>query len=340
MRILSKLFGKSGSVSKKYKALCLVGAFFISFISFTSVCAYGDEIVKIEYLGNYPSNKQGTWTDKLQGIGNDSDNWFFTQNMFLWKVPININLKNTKKMRPDSKKWPGVLKVGMPDALKRKGYNHFGDLDVAHGYVFVPIEGSNPPVIAVFKAKDLSFVDYAELPNKTRSGWCAISPKGQLFTSHNIINKEHPIDIYSIDWDYLNRSGKLKLQWESSYELTGIPKGYGKDISVYVQGGDFSTDGKYLFIVNGKVFDKTHKKGVWVFSNNNYKSGSFVMKSNQNKGFKYEYKPAIGQEPEGITYWDIDNDKRNKGKKGQLHVLLMNQIKGAVWIKHYRIHHK
>jgi len=54
------------------------------------------KISNIEYLGNYPKNKKGNWTDNLQGISNNKDYWFFTQLTKLWKVPIDLDLRKSK----------------------------------------------------------------------------------------------------------------------------------------------------------------------------------------------------------------------------------------------------
>jgi hypothetical protein len=312
--------------------------------------AHAKEIKEIKYLGNYPSNKKGSWTHRLQGIAHSGSDWLFTQKQVLWKVPVHFDLRKTKKLSTNQNKWPGVRKVGMPQVLKNKKYDHFGDLDCARGYIFIPVEGGNrTPVIAVFKYPTLQFIDYAEMTGKKRAGWCAISNNGELFTSHNAITQSTPIEIYAIDWNLLRR-GKLKLRFKKYYRLTGIPAEYGRDISTYVQGGDFSDDGNYLFIVNGKMLnptkrikEKTGDKGVWVFRNNNNMTGRFVMKSNQKKGFRYQFKPGSFQEPEGITYWDLDKKvQKNKHNEGQLHVILLNKLNTAkhnsTWIKHYRIY--
>lgn len=125
---------------------------------------------------------------------------------------------------------------------------------------------------------------------------------------------------------------------------TGIPQEYGGDLSEYMQGGDFSTDGQYLFLMNGRTGPqhKTHDRGIWVFRNENYKRGTFVTKSVQHgRNFRYEYKPGLIQEPEGITYWNIDS-KDPYGLGGQLHAILLN-IRGgkdSIWFKHYRLNYK
>ncbi len=312
--------------------------------------AYAMEIREIKYLGNYPSNKKASWTHRLQGIAHSGSNWLFTQNKVLWKVPVDFDLQKTKNLSSNQNKWPGVRKVDMPRVLKNKKYDHFGDLDCEREYIFIPVEGGNKtPVIAVFKYPTLQFIDYAEMPGNTRAGWCAISKNGELFTSHNVISQATPIQVYAIDWHLLRR-GKLNLQFKKYYRLIGIPAKYGGNISTYVQGGDFSDDGNYLFIVNGKmrnlkkrIKEKTSDKGVWVFRNNNNMFGRFVMKSNQKKGFRYQFNPGSFQEPEGITYWDFDKKiQKNKHNKGQLHVILLNKWNtpkhNSTWIKHYQIY--
>ncbi|ALF51796.1 hypothetical protein ACX27_01340 [Nostoc piscinale CENA21] len=296
----------------------------------------------ISYLGNYPSDKWGSWTERLQGVGNNHDSWFFTQKEVLWKVPLSINLDNSKNMWPGRSGFPGVLRVEMPEVLKREGFDHFGDLDALNGYIFIPIERSSTetPAIGVFREDDLSFVSYALLKNRTRSGWCSITPNGQLFTSHNKIDSNNPIDVYDIDWETLRNQGKLNLKFSHNFYLTGIPKEYGESLSPYIQGGDFSTDGKYLFLLNGKTgINETHSRGIWMFKNDNYKWGVFVTKSIQDgQNFRYEYKPALLQEPEGITYWDID-PYGSPEVGGQLHALLLNirYRKDSIWFKHYRL---
>jgi hypothetical protein len=67
---------------------------------------------------------------------------------------------------------------------------------------------------------------------------------------------------------------------------------------------------------------------------------SRVQRSTNGSGyFNYEYHTnfPVKQEPEGLTIWDLDND-RAPGIKGQLHVLLLNNDwpdDDNVYMKHY-----
>lgn len=318
----------------------IVGIYLVTiFVTIFIGChsAHAQEIV-LDFLENYPNNRDGGWTTRLQGIANDNTHWFFSQKKRIWRVPVQYSLQKINKMG-DQKKWPSVVQTSMPKVLDKLGYDHFGDLDYARGYLFVPTEGKkNKPVIAVFEPDTLQFIDYAIMPTKTHAGWCAISNNGELFTSQSHINKKSPIEVYSIDWDKLKRDKKLVISLIRHFYLTMIPYKHGSDISAYVQGGDFSDDDKYLFIVNGKLGTKRSDKGVWVFRNYDGRTGSFLTKSHQDKkGFSYRYR-SISQEPEGITYWNLDKNIQNFSHQlGQLHVALLNKIGHKLWIKHYRI---
>lgn len=333
-------------LKKIKKGLVIASITFFMFFLFVSSYAYANRLQGIRYLGNYPSDKWGNWTERLQGVGHDRNNWLFTQKTMLWKIPLRQNLRHTRDL-DTSGSFPGVAKVEMPRRLSNLGYDHFGDLDVENGYAFIPVEdvaSRLTPVIAVFDASNLRFIDYAYLNGRTRSGWCAISPNGELFTSHNQINSNRPIDVYSIDWNKLKREGELDLQWARNFQLTNIPQEYGDGLPTYMQGGDFSTDGRYLFLLNGRVRAKykTRRRGIWIFqTNDNYSQGSFVRKSTQNgESLRYEYKPALFQEPQGITYWNIDS-RDPHGPGGQLHAILLRLRAGkdAVWFKHYRLNY-
>ena len=100
-----------------------------------------------KYIRNYPSDREMGWSDELQGVSHDSNNWFFTQNGNIWKFPLNHDLDETCKSENRSK---GIYK---------NAYGHrLGDCDCYNNYLFVPVTGDGTPYIAVFDASDLSFV--------------------------------------------------------------------------------------------------------------------------------------------------------------------------------------
>ena len=315
--------------------------------------------VDARYLGNYPSDRQNGWSDNLQGVGHDQNNWFFTQKKRLWKFPLTHDLNKYVSL---DKLPSGVQSVKIPSILSNQGYNHFGDLVQYKGFLLIPLEAehettgkvlskipvakdkvkspknSKKPLIAVFKASDLSYIGSAQLEEiQTKAGWCAVNPKnGLLYTSNNEINFNSRLLAYTIDLKalidkkkWLNYSGTKDLLDENGNIIT---------VKGYMQGGEFSDDGKYLFIINGKGHDfNTKDGGIWVF---NFRDGKKKLKSATSGVFKYEFKPGIRmQEPEGLTYWNLDS--RNAPKiKGKLHAILLNNDatnRDEFWFKHYDI---
>ncbi len=316
-------------------------------------------LLNAKYLGNYPNDRQNGWSDKIQGVGHDDNNWFFTQKERLWKFPISHDLNKYVEL---SNLPSGVMSVKIPKELSNQGYNHFGDLVAYKGFLFIPIEAENDavrkvggkvpivkdhisqpkngnnPLIAVFKASDLTYVGSGALPAQTKAGWCAINPQnGLLYTSENNLSYENKLLSYKIDLqslienkNWLSYSGTKELLDENGNIIT---------IKGYMQGGEFSDDGNYLFIINGKGHDFDPKDGgIWVF---NFRDGKKELKSSTSGVFKYEFKPSWGrfQEPEGLTYWNLDNQNA-PGIKGKLHAILLNSdatSRDEFWFKHYDI---
>ncbi len=305
------------------------------------------------YLNNYPSDRGNGWSDKLQGVGHNDANWFFTQKERLWKFPISHDLnKHISRSNLPS----GVKTVSIPNVLSSKGYNHFGDLVEYKGFLFIPLEaehnsygkvvsyvgievdspknGKNP-LIAVFRASDLSYVGSGALPAQTKAGWCAIHPQnGMLYTSNNSMNIDNKLLVYTMDLEALKENRKW-LKYSGSKDLLD-ENGNIITIKEYMQGGEFSDDGKFLFIINGKGTDFNKKDGgIWVF---NFKTRRKALKSETSGIFKYEFNPGYNmEEPEGLTYWDLDN-LNAPGIKGKLHAILLNSdatSSDEFWFKHY-----
>lgn len=289
-----------------------------------------------KYLGNYPSERQNGWSHELNGVAHDSNNWFFTQNKKLWKFPVSHDL-NKKVTKPDPSQ--GIRQVGIP----LEGYNHFGDLDHYDGYLFVPLTGGSerPPRIAVFRSSNLRYVGSAAVPLQGL-GWVAIHPTSRfsdkvlLYTSDKHVTPDQPIRTYTVDLARLNQGqvriephGSLRAYDESGNELT----------LRHMQGGTFSDDGCYIYLVNGYAEDfDPDKGGVMVF---NVATGKRVARSTNGHGdFNYEFHPGWSkyEEPEGITFWNL-NDGRAPGIRGQLHVIMLDNDHNAddFYFKHYDI---
>lgn len=321
------------------------------------------------FLGDYPSNHNAGWTDKLQGVTHDSEHWYFTQEKKLWKFHVRKDL-GVDPLKADAS-------ADMPDELKNLGCNHFGDPDYfeldGQGYLFVPVEGGNDcqrvPIVAVFRVErsTLPFVGYdaLEMPianvDKSKIGWCAINPvSGLLYTSHNEIGQGFPIFRYDIDHEAL-RNSKVKLTRESIILQLWETNARKKRVHIpkYVQGGAFSPDG-VLYISSGrltklpKLFNEEDDGGIFVFRiDDDLAEGILQDRSSlDDMPFKYHYHSGFWQyeEPEGLTYWDIDELKQNsqftipQGIEGQLHAILLDKpypfpifTDDEIFFKHYGI---
>jgi hypothetical protein len=314
-----------------------------------------------KYLRTYPKDRENGWSDNLQGVTNDGNNWFFTQTKTLWKFPVTHDL-NKKVTKSDPSK--RILKVGIPSDLVKKNYNHFGDLDYYKGYLFVPVTGlkkkwvtiddekklpeeskqklialETPPIISVFRASDLQYIGSS--PIEQEAGWCAINPlDGLLYTSKSEISYDKPICLYSVHIQGNNVwVTKIKDRQFRLYDESGKPL-----ILKNMQGGAFSLN-NCLYLTNGYYKGSTKETGIMVF---NAQTGRRIAHSTNGYGpFNYEYHHSgtdklefQGEEPEGITLWDLDSKATPDGQiQGQLHVIMVDNDADTddLYFKHYRI---
>lgn len=303
------------------------------------------------YLGNYPDDANTGWHEEAQGLAHDQDNWFITQREWLWKVHVSRNLndlnnvdKDDQKVivktlcplrKPQTKRCERADMTDMPKLLN-EGYDHLGDPVYFYhefsgqGYVLVPVERPGEigrrPAIAAFRASDLVYVNHAYLTGQTHAAWCAIDPQGRVYSSSEDLG---PVNRYVVDWSaLLSARTPLTLPNPTQIQLTDESKAPVKIRKM--QGGELSPSGQLLYLVSVGG-------GIQVFD---LSTMSRVQRSTNGSGyFNYEYHTnfPVKQEPEGLTIWDLDND-RAPGIKGQLHVLLLNNDwpdDDNVYMKHY-----
>ena len=305
------------------------------------------------YLGNYPTERQDFWTNNAQGLAHDRDNWFITQTSTIWRVPITHDLKSDffefNGLTPVGPS-DGLSLVGIPSTLSNLDYNHFGDPDVFGQHLFVPVEGhKNAAAIAAFRVDDLGFVDHAYLPGESlavgqkKSGWCAIDPdSGFLYTSGGTVDERNPLSVHSIDHQLLD-AGTLAMEKIGELHLVDSLGDFPE--LMYMQGGVFGEDGR-LYIMNGYYTNHSPDRGgIWIVDP---RTGRLIARSSlTDKPFKYEYHHSgflgselKGEEPEGLTWWDLDADTRAPGIAGQLHAILLDNDwpdSDDVYIKHYEV---
>lgn len=290
-------------------------------------------MVEHTYLGNYPDERQDAWTEECQGVTHDRDHWFITQKGAVWRVPLGKDLRDHLQPGVD-----GVLRRPIPVP----GYDHFGDPDLHDGTLYVPLEGTRRiavfltvprvPRIAAFRASDLQFLWSAPLPEQQKAGWCAIDSKGVLLSSNSTVTPrvrkgEGPLFRYRIGGKSFTFLDRLVLRDEQGTPL----------VLDTMQGGAFADD-HHLYISCGYYKNPHPSWGIHLFD---LRTQRRVVRSTNGSGaFNYEFHPggSTDEEPEGLTYWDLDG-RNAPGIHGQLHAILLDNDSNGddVYFKHYRV---
>lgn len=298
-----------------------------------------------DYIRNYPYDAEPGWSEELHGVCHDESNWYFTQNGNLWKIPLKFNLKEKCKTANTSK---GIFRKTIGKEL--------GDFDYYKGYLFIPITTNSSTYISVYNAADLSYVTKQSIKKFGNSynniTWCAINPKdGRLYTSDRDIRSEFyeytsPIMVYDINLDNIRNSTASFLSYKTyivPYSENG--KSLARD---YVQGGCFDNS-NHLHITNGHYTIKggsynyaNEKGGISVFTIPDLDSKPRyevrrISSSNQAKGFCFQF-DGTGEEPRGITYWDVSGKSVGGEVCGVLHAIMIDNSgvgDDDLYFKHY-----
>ncbi len=315
-----------------------------------------------KYIKNYPRNRENGWSHELNGVCHDDNNWFFTQNGVpgreigvLWKFPITHRLGNKVTCANLEE---GILRCTLPQPRGKTIPYHFGDIDYHRGYLFVPVTGDGAPYIQVFSARNLRPVVKQVLLRPDGKvfktiGWCAINPKdGRLYTSDKHVSDRFvksdysPFFVYDIDFAKISREEIGFL----SFKTYLVPMNEKRELLSleHMQGGCFDMD-NHLHVNNGYYTGVREKwcndrGGISVFQVPNTLSNGIpfyirrIAHSQQKRGFRYQF-DGLGDEPEGLTHWDLNRDRRAPGICGVLHAIMLNNDVGKnpddFYFKHY-----
>lgn len=293
-------------------------------------------IVYNTYIGEHPRDREAEWAESAQGVAHEGDNWFITQTRTLWRIPVRIDLNGA------ARGVPGIRTVDLQNihSLWDKGYDHFGDLEYfefeGSGYLFVPIEDDRreaPSAIAVFEAATLRYVGHAPLQGLRDAPWCALDPQGIVYSSNT--TKSGAVSTFKVDWTLLRSGGG---GWLIPAEQLTLFDESGSPVTIDTpQGGVISSNGRLLYIVAGYCEGANPSWGVHVFD---LQTKRRIARSENGSGpFNYEFHPGwacSGEEPEGITIWDLENG-RAPGIAGKLHILMLDNDAGDddIYFKHY-----
>ena len=299
-----------------------------------------------EYLGNYPNNREFNWSSNAQGIAHDSSNWFFTQTTRILKLPVKADLGLSLRDQPPG--WRGV--DGFPTELSVRGYNHYGDPQAHGGFLFVPIEGDDKTAIAAFQTSNLAFVDFVEITRfQSHAGWLAINAsQGLLYTSDRDVSPGTPLLRYRLDLGPLRsasvpRTRKLDraLSFHSRFTLS---RSDGHAVNLFtMQGGVFSPRGD-LYLMSSRTSGLLLQDpgGISLWS-----PGGTLLQRSQNAsglgGFRYEFHPGDGEEPEGLDWWNRRRRPATPHIRGQLHAFLLDNDSWTdddLYLKHYTVDYR
>jgi len=337
----------------------------------------GSACYQHHYLGDYPGNALLSWSTETQGVTHDVDNWYIVENEpfpdvfsckgMVWRIPITKDLDEDAVCGVD-----GVSCTGMSDDICDNGYNHAGDAAYyaygGQGYILVPLEDDDhvKPAVAIYKAdSSLDLVGWANLAltgsGQRDASYVAVN-KGKLYMSNH---DDTFVNRYDVNWERLtNGDGSLVITHAGKL-LFRDGNNAPLQLDHWQQGGAFSEDPRLPFplfyLLNGTQDDYcANYCGINVFEvrdwdpNVNSDAGAecapeaapctiarLVERSTNGSGdFNYEYHPKeSSEEPEGITFWDLDADGRAPGISGQFHAILLdnNGLTDNVFIKHYRL---
>lgn len=273
-----------------------------------------------KHISDHPSDRETGWSENLQGVTHDEENWFITQQTGVWKINVGIDLNDTDEADPES----GILNVPIPPGLKT--YDHLGDPDYFNGHLFVPVEktdGSKTARIACFDAESLEFIDSALLTEQEeKAPWCAVNPAdGLLYSSR--FDDVTELNAYEFTIG-LNRF-KITLH----HKVSLIDRAKEMTLSG-IQGGVFSFENgeNHLYLSS----NDDDSRGVHVFQ---WPEGIRIQTIPIDDDFW-----TVGEEIEGLTYWDLDGGQA-PGIRGQLHVLELDndvfESDDVKAFKHYKI---
>ncbi|HRI20838.1 MAG TPA: hypothetical protein PLA68_07780 [Panacibacter sp.] len=275
-----------------------------------------------KHLNDYPSDRETGWSEELQGVSHNDDHWFITQKNRLWKIPVSVDLNSDMDGDDPAR---GIFTAPIPPVLAND-YNHLGDLDYNNGYLFIGLENTNEEYtsrILCLDANTLEFIGSALLNEQgTHASWCAVNPAdGFLYSSWS----DNATALFVYTFSVLNNNFTLLFDHMvplinddgEPYQLSGI------------QGGVFSVaDNINTLYISSNAGDT---RGVQIFDWPDAKRIQEIF-------IDFDFF-TIGEEIEGITYWDLPGNTAPR-IKGQLHVLeLDNDIDSddIKCFKHYSI---
>jgi hypothetical protein len=210
-------------------------------------------------------------SEEMQGIAQSPSHWYWISRYKIERVPIGSSILS-----------PVDARVSFPSAFSALGYDHFGDGDVFGDRLFVPITRSGlVPVVLVYDL-DLNLIAWGTLP-QGGGGWVAVNPlDGHLYSSDPYTTLR-TYDISHLTPISANPASELAtagLGYIGHVELElnfDLPKTCPDRVplvgdvcaiywsNVWNQGGDFSPNGVFYYVLDHATADHNNNTGVHVF---------------------------------------------------------------------------
>jgi hypothetical protein len=271
----------------------------------------------------------------------------------IWKLPVTEDLDGGTA---------SAIATTSADVCEA-GFNHVGDIAFhafeGTGFVLAPLEG-NGPAIAAFTADPVMITWAAPDPagGQSSASWVAVDRGGILWMGNH---GETHLNRYTVDWAALRDAGQLVIGFLDQVPMLD-ESANPLSLDTWEQGGAFADDPALpfplLYLVNGDQDDDCDC-GIHVLEVRDAGTGGpcgsapgscvarRVDRSTNGYGqFNYAYNPGFStyEEPEGLTFWDLDADPRAPNVSGQLHVVMLDndasevgQGDDDVYVKHYRL---
>lgn len=309
---------------------------------------------------DWPSSKEHTYTEVIQGITHDDNYWYMSstaKNGSLVRYSKNGNLENDPPLAVESIFYPG--------------WYHPGDIDYSNGWIYVALEktahnntgNASSNAIGAIPTNSLSNIN-SYLTFNINAGpqqqngtlpWIARDPGTNYFYS-SVFSNTNKLQRYKASFDSNGRP--VSFQHCGEVTLSGTID--------RVQGGAFSPSGRLYLSLDARyegpgiirVVDlKGHLTGFDNFECSQPPTTqadiikSFNIRKNYGSftvevpcfscGWPFtEDITYYNEEVEGITIWNLSStDTPSTNAEGSIHVLLLDREPGndGYWLKHIKV---
>lgn len=214
--------------------------FLIGLIASLPLLSYAQS--NFHYFGDAFKNIKAGWSNEMQGLCHDEDNYYITQVDHIWKIPRNYKIQSAKNT---SSKW-GIIKAPIPEGLRRLGSNHMGDCDSDNQYVYIPLEGGPTPKLLILKSQTLEYVKALPFSSLQKDApWVSVSKvSGRIYSSSFNIPANQGVIEYILSEDMENLIPVQKFLLKDAQ---------GRERSLErVQGGDIVMSRQTFWLVSDK----------------------------------------------------------------------------------------